>query len=113
MSRIIKSSFPSAINAVSKAKFFVIGVASLAIVVAVPVSAFAAPANAPTSAYGIAGETTPLGVVPNRYLCSQWTKLCVQINGAHVYGVPNACRMVWEWYGSGMHESGCTPGYWW
>ncbi len=114
-------SFLSTIKSLSKAKFLALGFVAFAIAVTAPASAFAAstptltasPVAASASAYGTAGEVTPLGMVPNRYQCSQWTKLCVQINGAHVSGLPNACRMVWEWYGSGMHESGCTPGWWW
>lgn len=49
--------------------------------------------------------------VPNRYQCSNWTQKCVQINGAHNPSLPNSCRMVWNWYGSGPSTSICNS--WW
>lgn len=72
-------------------------------------------------AAGILGMASLLGVVnataseaatvPNNYYCSRWTGNCVQINGAHVNGLPNACHWVWTYYSSGMSTNGCS--YWW
>lgn len=82
---------------VSKTKLFSLSVAAFAVV---------ATSLAPLSASA--------ATVPNRYQCSNWTHKCVQINGAHVNGLPNACRWLWtEWYNSGMADSNCTPGYNW
>lgn len=75
----------------SKIKLFSFGIAALAIV---------ATSFAPYSASA--------ATVPNRYECSYWTQLCVQINGAHVNGLPNACRWVWTWYSSGANKNICT-----
>ena len=107
--------FASSIKKGFKNRLLAVGVAVFMAVASVPLfspSAFAA-VNA-GSEYAAAGTVIgPNAMVPNRFQCSQWTKLCVQINGAYVPGLPHACRMVWNYYGSGMHESGCTPGYWW
>lgn len=52
------------------------------------------------------------GTVPNFFVCSPYTKKCVQINGRYVSSVPNSCHWDWtKWYGSGMSVSGCR--YWW
>jgi len=48
--------------------------------------------------------------VPNQYLCSRWTGKCVQVNGRHVNGLPNACYWSWNLYFSGSSTAVCT--YW-
>jgi hypothetical protein len=49
-------------------------------------------------------------IVPNQYACSRWTHKCVQSNGKHVNGLPNACYWTWSFYGSGSSTSICN--YW-
>jgi hypothetical protein len=46
--------------------------------------------------------------VPNNYYCSIFTNLCVQINGPHVNGIPNACTRVWNIYTTGSPTSICN-----
>jgi hypothetical protein len=75
----------------------VIAAVALAVTTAlVPVMIGASPASA--------------AVVPNNYNCSRWTGKCVQINGPHVNGLPNACHWVWSVYTSGSPTSICS--YW-
>lgn len=51
--------------------------------------------------------------VPNRFECSTQTFFCVQINGAYDPSVPNACRWVSTYYGSGWTVGICHPDLWW
>jgi hypothetical protein len=55
-------------------------------------------------------ESANAVTVPNQYLCSRWTDKCVQVNGKHVNGLPNACQWSWNIYTSGSPTSVCS--YW-
>jgi hypothetical protein len=58
----------------------------------------------------LAAGPASAAVVPNNYNCSRWTGRCVQINGSHVDGLPNACHWVWSIYTGGSPTSICS--YW-
>lgn len=64
------------------------------------------------SAAMLIGAAAPASAatVPNNYDCSMLTSLCVQVNGRHVNGIPNACTLVGTVYTSGSPESICS---WW
>ena len=55
-------------------------------------------------------QSASAAVVPNNYNCSRFTSKCVQINGPHVNGLPNACHWTWAIYTSGSPTSICS--YW-
>jgi hypothetical protein len=46
--------------------------------------------------------------VPNQYACSRWTDKCVQSNGKHVNGLPDACYWTWNVYTSGSSTAICN-----
>jgi hypothetical protein len=67
-------------------------------------------AVASAAAVLIAGAATPAAAatVLNNYNCSKFTYVCVQINGRHVNGIPNACTWVWDFYAVGSPTSICN-----
>ena len=69
----------------------------------------AAPLAAPLAVLLTPG-TAGAAIVPNQYACSRWTDKCVQSNGKHVNGLPDACYWTWDFYSSGSSTSICN--YW-
>ncbi len=64
-------------------------------------------------AAGLIGVSSAAAVtVPNQYQCSRWTGRCLQVNGRHVNGLPNACYWTWSYYSSGSTTAVCSDWYW-
>jgi hypothetical protein len=76
-------------------------------------TAVATVAAAAACAAVLVGTSGPASAatVPNNYQCSIFTGLCVQINGRHVNGVPNACTWVVNFYAVGSPTSICNTWY--